>query len=109
MIQPNELRIGNFVLSAGMKTQVENITTTDVLEKLEGIPVTQKILERCGFKAEKRIYYKGMFFISDPQVQFGSWGFGIVNTHGVISTLKFVHQLQNLYFALTGEELTLEI
>lgn len=29
------------------------------------------------------------------------------NGYGVGKSLQFVHQLQNLYFALTGEELTI--
>jgi hypothetical protein len=75
------------------------------------IPLTPEILEKCGFYFEKH-WYKRIanldFFICSLGnmdefylLQFGSCG--------IMPPCKYLHQLQNLYFALTGEELTVNI
>jgi hypothetical protein len=73
---------------------------------------------KCGFKTNNRFAYK-IKLSSDTSLELDSDGefFNVFlrqeNSEEHIDTvylgvleLKFLHQLQNLYFALTGEELT---
>ena len=74
------------------------------------IPVTEKILLSCGFKKRKSCFgywiYEIMFHhtvFSVEDVDFGLCYFYIGNTH--VTQTRYVHELQNLYFSITGEEL----
>lgn len=114
MIQPNELRIGNYVFNGD--GEVYPITVvhpiTKVYERFEPIPLTEDWLVKFGFEKDQHIpfklrsigvnknYYKGEFKGFNLCVMGVDW----VNVSGKIQK---VHQLQNLYFAITGEELTL--
>ena len=105
MIKANELRIGNklqdsnghyYEVDHGLISQICVVSGDDFY----GIPLTPEILEKAGFVK------------SDGE--FGWWlskkvisGFYYDNTF--ITRIKSLHQLQNLYFALTGEELPIEL
>lgn len=122
MIKANELRIGNKV-KMKVPTSVDNewfettIEAADLLgiergdNLIEGIPLTPEILEKCGF--EKKTGSApgiGDFYWHDNGI------FETIRVHGDIIKLegidsipvKHLHQLQNLYFALTGEELEIK-
>lgn len=100
MIDIKELRIGNAVLDPiGMEKEV----SLQVLQKIERgfkytpIPLTPEILEKCGFEKCSCGGWKHGIHIS-------KYDNGKLYYKTVI--IKYLHQLQNLYFALTGEELT---
>jgi hypothetical protein len=96
---------------------------SDFDENLEAIPLTEEWLVKFGF--EKFVYededvgygteYKlkasqdvFMVYSDDFSVGLYSDEYGEKNDIAVIPTFennKYVHQLQNLYFALTGKEL----
>ena len=75
------------------------------------MPLTEEILEKCGFSFEKhwrkRIANLDFFICSLGNMdefyllQFGSCG--------IMPPCKYLHQLQNLYFALTGTELEFKL
>lgn len=111
-MKAEELRIGNYV--RGITDTKKRVTSVCIPELkyahlFEGVPLTEEWLERFGF--EWSIQHQG----------FNKEGFATAREHyindsgkikldgyslkGVI--VKHIHQLQNLYFALTGEELTL--
>lgn len=117
-----ELRLNNWVysLQIGEYVQISSIDSEFVTLKahvmfdhvyadmIEPIPLTEEILLKCGFdKFLKGIkcsdiydtYRLGFFQIENH--------YGIYVFHGV--EIKHLHQLQNLYFALTGEELKIEL
>jgi len=85
------------------------------LSKLEPIPLTEQWLERFGFK-----YRKSGAGGQDSWAGYGSWEKGDCYFQGLKdgsnlfyaryrrSSCVYVHELQNLYNALTGEELTLK-
>jgi hypothetical protein len=138
MIQANELRIGNwfsYVLKYGVWTtkyeKVESIHDNGVnvysssfydstvieadyeFKDINPVPLTPEILEKAGFKE----YLKGIAFTNDHYVinlkegKFFRWevegGYG---AWFILSDYcQYVHQLQNLYFALTGEELQINL
>lgn len=118
-MKANELRIGNLVitndgLNEPMEGTVFNILRSycriavdneleDIqvrYEDLEGIPLTEEWLLKFGFVADKmdgKEFYRGDFKIQLP-VYF--WW-----KDSSLKKIKHVHQLQNLYYALTREEL----
>ena len=126
MIQSQELRIGNYVfdidgdilqigeiLNIGVK--FKNTSLSSRYEKINPIQLTEEILLKFGFeKREHKSFFKGKELIYFTFTS-NKYGFLIWNTIqnqwwvlGKISISQpiYVHQLQNLYFALTGEDLT---
>jgi hypothetical protein len=101
---------------------------SDVIQNIKPIPLTEEWLLKFGF--EKPVYInvglrfkwiKGKFglvqiFWKDTDIDsnedFALWKTpsGELNcyAHGEVPKIKYVHQLQNLYHALTGEELELK-
>src|SRR6185437_2058321 len=79
---------------------------------LHPIPLTEEWMRKMGFKSYSE---KGDSFaywhIGDPEDEETGrlWSKGdIIHLEFPDVELQFVHQLQNLYFALTGEELTIK-
>lgn len=80
-----------------------------------GIPITAEWLVKLGFVKSAEDYY------FQQHVWVNTKGFRIAvddedftlniphNDCGYYTRLQYVHQLQNLYFALTGEELQFNI
>lgn len=122
----NDLRIGNYVKSEvnlRKKIKVLQIFTDSyqgdfgdgcrgaiMLSNSEGIPLTEDWLLKFGFRHHVNPYWlssiDGVIHIAttgNVEIKFFP-GDGAVKTQ---IKLKYVHQLQNLYFALTGEELTI--
>lgn len=73
-----------------------------IIGDVSGIPLTEEWLLKFEWQLvrNKSYYINSYFSISDTRCLYYHGDFtGIV--------IKHVHQLQNLYFALTGEELTI--
>jgi hypothetical protein len=122
MIQPNELRVGNIL---NYTTDEDGLFTTTIdwedikycIEKNKDfnrhyspIPLTEEVLLKCGFEREKETI-ENIDFIKDDSPYWVQWVavgdyfvlFGGGNSLGI--SIKSLHQLQNLFFALTGKEL----
>lgn len=121
----SELRIGNKILFSeegtefevnaidqeGVNVKCATTTTWIELEYFEGIKVTNEWLIKLGFIKIKTIVYPlnmAYWCKSDSKnntifIETGSRGFVLRGNDFVL--YEYVHQLQNLYFALTGEEL----
>ena len=72
-----------------------------------GLKLTEERLIQLGFK-KVGINYEIEWLLLWTNKQTGSIDFAIYEAHSnrrKITQMKYVHQLQNLYFALTGEEL----
>lgn len=130
-MKANELRIGNLVLKYGSEiliTPYDLINIELSLNEYEPIPLTEEWLLKFGFVEEldkKPSLKHGNYFsiwVMDYKYSFSyadfrkDWGFyhsytdaGNENDNNrfdfISCGIKHVHQLQNLYFALTGEEL----
>ena len=118
MIDAKDLRIGNWVkflnktfqVGAGTIEDCQKANDSDSPYKYEPIPLTPEILEKCGFE-------RGIIFINrglELQIDFyknridaritlldnfdGDKGADIIE-------IKYLHDLQNLYYALTKQEL----
>jgi hypothetical protein len=128
MIDPKELRLGNFILDDfGNIAKVcalgriiectrENIIWQTVF-KPEPIPLTEDWLRKMGFKGMPED--SGAWYLNPVLFDMGGIGsmssdFELSGSSGDyrysrnVPTVKYVHQLQNLYFALCGQELTLK-
>lgn len=122
MISSNELRIGNIVnkLIMGYKKDPvavqRNITINaeDLRHQyFDGVPITDEWLNKFGFEQEM-----GQMFIEyrhgeeegfklASRADYETWLY-FYPEGGLKLNIQYVHQLQNLYFALTGEELTIK-
>lgn len=128
-MEQNELRIGNWVLDKALPVQVAGLQASGriVVEdwgydngkrdiEPEPIALSNELIEKSGF--EKRIlntampiysgYYKEPFFIYLPGSPSSDYGFGIKGI-GLIRSIKYVHELQNLAFILEGKELEINL
>lgn len=78
------------------------------MENITPIPLTEEWLLKFGFKSTQ----SGMMFILKDKngnnftIESDSISFSARFIIDHYCEIKYVHQLQNLYFALTGEELT---
>lgn len=130
MIQANELRIGNIFIreiqpSRGLEYEKEFVLTEQwmgrlfgqdddcliALQDLSPIPLSPDWLERFGFKINNErdpescsfdYMHIGLFYIGE----FNRSGW-LLNAYDSMPPMQYIHQLQNLYFALTGNELSL--
>lgn len=123
MVQANELRIGNwidFISTPGEFEKVADINSAGVkcpsvnrvsIEDIQPIPLTHEILEKFGFK--KGVYYYTMneWALSIYKVlpHPDNWLMKFSAPCGEIAKISYLHQLQNLYFSLTGEELKISL
>jgi hypothetical protein len=115
-MQAEELRIGNYLLHDGYFIKSYSvdgfINIIKNIDKYEPIPLTEEWLARFGFT---RYYEKSNSFVNRTHSNFMVLEYYedtcfFTGDEGVnMSTdLKYVHQLQNLYFALTQKELIIK-
>lgn len=113
MIDPKELRIGNYLLSGGVAIQIDAAHLCDLLTSeyyLLGhtqIPITHEWLERLGFAVGKRSIYKDFGFF-EIEYERDQLYIGINEYQDSLYHIQYVHQLQNLVYALTGQELIIK-
>jgi hypothetical protein len=112
-MEANELRIGNFIQYDGLqrpsKVSIIDTTVTSTRTKAKPIPLTEEWLLNFGFEKDERNEY--WFWKNCISVSvLGYIELLSFNKQSFKTNLKldYVHQLQNLYFALIGEELTIK-
>lgn len=116
-MKAEELRIGNKILIHGKTVNVFRIVKGEIsgqiivnrkpLDIIDAIPLTEQWLIDFGFKKVIRqniIQWENEYSLSHEFDNNGIFGFHIAN--GTWISCKYVHQLQNLYFALRGTELS---
>lgn len=131
-MEPKELRIGNYVSSPGysfIKVCGTNLETEEILPEFEllgqgdwwgldnfaPIPLDAELLQKAGFTCEpighndfdlKATWHKGAFFLNEYTN--GDIGYEWGDDADVLD-IQHLHQLQNLYFSLVGEELIINL
>ena len=112
-MKANELRIGNLIeINAPImdKIIVVDVYHISELKKnkdfFQPIPLTEEWLLKFGFNKQIDGFFRknNSFMI---EVLFHDEGFCVTNQGVILNHILYLHQLQNLYFALTGTELTL--
>jgi hypothetical protein len=110
-IKPHELRIGNYLLRNGIVVRIDSISISNIefhrSVALEYWPVdlTPEWLTRFGFKRTQVYENVDEWFHNPLNIQTDGEIFMVTRIGIYDLELKSVHQLQNLYFALTGQEL----
>ena len=139
MIQAKELRIGNVIEANTPPMIVQAINKDSVelympgseadnfeedLEKCNGIPLTPEILEKCGF--QKANNDRWLIEMDGPHRHIEVIWYGLAKNIYVnlweapelssgepifysIGGVKYLHQLQNLYWCLCGKELLINL
>lgn len=119
-MKASELRIGNWVNQLGFDNDTiisiddmfETVSTNSMMDRpiddFNHIPLTEEWLIKFDFDNNFKQFdfeNNGLKVIKD--VHSDSWicYIGFLNQFNEICIIKYVHQLQNLYFALTGGEL----
>ena len=123
MIHATELRIGNLVNYGGEILPVNSIHGDNTIRllkdensigcfsigKIQPIELTQEWLVRLGFVNFMGGYWEleeGITILNSPGGDNFILSIGTEYTLG--EPFEFIHQLQNLFFALTGSELNVE-
>lgn len=130
MIQPNELRIGNWVYENKISIypkQVALIGNDYVYLNFNGnegggfecdcndinsIPLTEWVLAKCMFSEYE---FEDDIFLHDEEdvcVQKSGkvyYPYSFENSDTIGAPIRYLHQLQNLFFALTGKELEVKL
>lgn len=110
-MEAKELRIWNYVLQDD--EVINGITSNSIhkfdlgLIRLEPIKLTEEWLLKFGYSNENRPnHFQKDEFTIDAHILWDCNGIYIDDKNGV--HLKYVHQLQNLYFSLKQRELTIK-
>ena len=113
MIKANELRLGNWVLldweNSYMRVNSNTLSYINRSEKLgkkhpfKPIPLTEEILLNCGFEKVRKYFQIDWFVIYKDKKGY----YAHINCGN--NYINNLHQLQNLYFALTNQELNIEL
>lgn len=137
-IRPNELRIGNYVYYNGshnelgivsevLKNGLHEVSPYKIginhridiyykVDALKPIKLTEEILLKCGFVSggAKKWLFLTLCKEDKKYIYLNPLGSGLAIEENSIENslnieIKYLHQLQNLYFALTNEELTINL
>ncbi|MBC3539863.1 hypothetical protein ACFSC6_20745 [Rufibacter sediminis] len=108
----NELRLGNILLEAGKPVALDAPRLISILQgeahSLSPLPLTEEWLSGASYNAlEHEFTFPELSqWALDPEYK------EIVFNGGYIATsapVEYVHQLQNFFFVMTGEELHLPL
>ena len=114
-MKANELRIGNYITFDTVdKPSYFEINLFNYLDRLKPIQLTEEWLLKAGFKYKKYhpttigsayVFGSGLYVLNNGfslvfQTDKKSFYFEFSDRY-----IKYVHELQNIYFALTGVEL----
>lgn len=121
MVNIEELRIGNWVKYLEDNTQINSISIGEkcgyvstfksgvvTQNQIDPIPITEECLLKCGFSCLDDIYEHGDVEITNIDGKF----LLTYNCYEYVIAKKPIenlHQLQNLYFSLTGKELEVKL
>ena len=112
-MESHELMIGNCVLKDGEKIIVSSYTFYNIEkdpESYDPIPLTEEWLINFGFEKIKSSYKEADIYDFVNRIYFDmanqSLKFNGISFLSIIP--EHVHTLQNLYFALTGQQLKLK-
>jgi len=118
-MKANELRIGNWVQKREFLTESKfveiTVTSKDFAacivqpKDYKRIRLTEEWLYRFGFERTKegvfKLFKDNKTICTVQEWDFGKFEYSQLTIHGIY--IYYVHHLQNLYFELTNQELTL--
>lgn len=108
-MNPTEIKLGNIIkqgridyIEANDETIIYIRCNGGYVDQAEPEPLTEEWLFKFGFKKVYHYYY-----LNNARHMGFNEEYGFFNVTNDIQ-IEYVHQLQNLYFAITGEELTIK-
>lgn len=125
-MEAKELKLGNYVQEHSVRVEVNKqffarlIKYPNEINDYQPIPLTEEWLKKFGFEyyveVDQWLHVKGIDRFSDCEINY--YKKSLTSVYKWIDEkgyyifdlklkIKHVHQLQNLYFALTGDELTI--
>jgi len=120
-MEANELRVGNYVNVFGIPQLVDGsmivkMVQIEIAEKIcidvTPIELTEELLLKCGFNLitdDGGVVGKYTYWSNDF-IELNNLGYWfVVSTDFNHPKINYLHQLQNLYFALTQTELQIKL
>ena len=124
-----ELRIGNYFFIGGLDRYVKvssvflshfkctdenGIDFNNHQNNIKPIELTEEILLKCGFELKGIIFRINNGFDNQFDINYSlsrDMFYYYSSKYGIYTEveIKYLHQLQNLYFALTNEELNIQL
>jgi hypothetical protein len=122
MIDVKELRVGNFAYNDGEIIVIDAISRSKNeiyietnpfpidLEDVQPIPLTSEILEACGFEKGFKDFNNQTISVDLKHKEIGLSGVDACTNGDTfwVGNTEYLHQLQNVYFFSTGQELTFQ-
>lgn len=118
-MEARELRIGNIIehgddgIASVSGYGIYQMSTTEnggiqYCKDWKPIPLTEEWLLKFGFDKKPTQKIRSWYKKNNIMVSVNVDSLVYYKDVGIENNIKHVHQLQNLYFALTGEELTIK-
>lgn len=108
-MEARELRLGNYIRNMYgevIKVDLKVLKQVSKGELFGVVELTDEILIKCGFVHSGMYYVKDQVYIHKQGVILPDFVYKYNYTH---ITIMFLHELQNLYYCLTGQELNLKL
>ncbi len=112
-MEASELRINNYTNLGKIKSFYESgvhlgMGATCLYSDLKPVALTEELLLKLGFVKKGKRWSKDWFYLWEDNYNIVFALAEMQESIGKYLNIEHVHQLQNLYFALTGEELTIK-
>ena len=111
-LKANDCRYWNYIIYGGSITQLNDKEMCHFFrfpETYKPIPLTEEWLLKFGFELKYGCFLlstnRGTIQIEEDLAEISS----VITHDGFMAPCNFVHQLQNLYFSLTNEELEIKM
>lgn len=111
LIYDTQINISRKVASTGRfysdsyTTEVVELVKEIDMEDVVPVSLTPKILEKCGFRNFVRDEWIISYGNTHTDFEFTSDGLRLRHSTHTRVGIKFLHQLQNFFYAITGQEL----
>ena len=124
-MKANGLMVGNYLKNDSIVVKIDARSIFDMYNdnpKYEPIELNEYWLEKLGFYKNENTKHWSITYFNSEKMGIDKWSLfiGFDSTMGywfgvqdlildqvALNLIKYVHQLQNLYFSLTGKELTI--
>ena len=107
-IKSSELRIGNYGLKDGKTFQFKSGKDIDQSNKVQPIQIDQSWLKQLGFKRKvtSNVYWKDTYGVDlGFTIYFIQRSNTNKRTFWIRTELKYIHTLQNIFYAVSNKEL----
>src|ERR1700761_2009699 len=102
-------KVSGFYNAPSYTTEVLEVVKEADMQEIEPIALTPKILESCGFRNFIREEWILSHNNTHTDFEFTSEGLKLRNTVPTRVRIKYLHQLQNFFYAIAGQELEVNL